>query len=193
MFEHCLIQCDTPTGLVRNLRAAILHHERPIQEIGTCSVDGRSLFEDQGIRDGRRELDVGRRRERADRIVRGDHHGLGFSHGLDLLHLQDAAADIHVGMEDVEGLNVDQVVELELGPGTFPRREQHVHMVRQLPHGAKGFGSNRLPDGRGRTRPGSVLDMRPYRAPHPHQHRLPHLIQEPMPVRADANVAADGP
>ena len=193
MFEYRLIQCDAPTGLLRNLRTAILHHGRPIQEIGTHSVNGCSGFEDHefGLDATSWMLSVGR--ERADQIVRGDRHGLGFSHGLDLLHLQDAPAAIGVGMHDVEGLNSDQVVELELRPVTCARRERNVHMVRHLPHGTRVLGSNRHPDGRGRTRPGSSLDMRPYRALHPYQRRRPHLIQEQMPVRADANVSANGP
>ncbi len=71
------------------------------QQVGVLVVvDAAALLLDKEVRCGEGDLQTGRRRDRAERAVRGELGAVGLREGGDAVHPRDAARVGQVGLDD---------------------------------------------------------------------------------------------
>ena len=92
----------------------VVHDAAPVRRVI------RTVLENQKVLGAHGKVEVDRIGHRSARVVRRDHHVLGFGHSSDLLHLPQTAHDADVGLNDVGRLVRQQVAELELVKSASP-------------------------------------------------------------------------
>ena len=144
MAERLLVQLDAPAGLLGDRQVAIVDDRgsRTRSLRGGASSGVYSRIRKFGVDDG--EVGVDDVGHRSHRVVGSHDDVMRLGHGGDLLHLQDAAAEANIGLDDIERLGLEDRLELELGVIAFAAGQGNRDMRGQLGQGIDVLGSDRL-------------------------------------------------
>ena len=144
MAEGLLVQLDTPAGLVGDRQIASADDRGLADQVPARRGVVGGVLEDQEVRRGCGEVGVDDVGHRSHRVMGGHDDVVRLGHGGDLLHLQHAAAQADVGLDDVERLGLEDGLELELGVIALAAGQGDRDMRGQLGEGIDVLGPDRL-------------------------------------------------
>ena len=113
--QRGLVDLDAPTRLVRDVQSAIFGNPGFSDELTASALIVRNELQYRKVVVRGGEVDVDGCGDRSHRVVRRDHNIVTFRDCGDLSRLHQSAADADVRLNNVRGLGLHQLVELELG------------------------------------------------------------------------------